>query len=242
MYIWNRLYFENISYNTIIKKLFYAVFEKFHRIPGLKTHDVKLFLKVDNPTRQKDLRPVASLPSIPKRMLKEVYTQAKQVNKDIFYDKNDFSAPGRGAQLVLLNTYEDLERGCNLYQKQNMPKDGSRPKNDKDYVTTLTLYDKSNAFNTTSRKIFTENIAISGNARNLICHSVHDHEEFRVRNKTERSEPKKLVTGGAQGQSPAPNKTPANLANRNRVLVQRVTACNFWLPTTLARIARLAKN
>ena len=78
MLIWNKLYFGNKVYNSLIKKLFYLVFEKFHKIPGLQLHDVQLFLKKDIPTCQKDLRPVASLPSLGKRMLRIVYKQLKR--------------------------------------------------------------------------------------------------------------------------------------------------------------------
>lgn len=203
MMIWNNLYFNNEKYKILIRKLFYHVFEKSHRIPGLEVHDVKLFLKVEKPTRKKDLRPVASLPSLPKRMLKHVYKQVKDTNLEIFYDANDFSAPGRGSQVALLVSYETSERGCNqrTIRNQKMPKNGGLPKNNKRYVTHMTCYDKSNAFNTSDRKILCENLALSGSARNIICNSVYDHRYFRVRTKLERSAPFKLETGGAQGQS-----------------------------------------
>ena len=191
MLIWNKLYHNNETYKALIRHLFWQVFTKFHKIPGLDIHDVKLYLKVEKPERQKDLRPVASLPSLPKRMLSIVFKQLKEKDPSIFYAKTDFSGPGRGAQMALINTYERMER-CHSRYKQNNKK--------ADFQTTLTLFDKSNAFNTTSRKKMIENLPISGNARSLVCNSIIDHKYFRVRTNDKISNFYELVTGGAQGQ------------------------------------------
>ena len=191
MLIWNKLYFFNDTYKALIRYLFNLVFKKFYKIPGLALHDVKLFLKVDKPTEQKHLRPVASLPSIPKRMMRILYKQLKDEDKSIFYHKTDYSCPGRGTQHALINTYEAMERGISRYKQNNK---------NANFKTTLTLFDKSNAFNTTSRSKMIENLPIGGSARNLVCNAIVDHKFFRVRTNKSSSNPYQLVTGGAQGQ------------------------------------------
>jgi len=69
-----------------------------------------LFLKVPKVERKKDLSPVASIISIPKSMLRILFNQLKSQNKNLFYGFNDYSAPGRGADLAVYNLYEILER------------------------------------------------------------------------------------------------------------------------------------
>jgi len=78
MLIWNMFYNNVLAARIAINQLFFNVFNKSYKIPGLEEHDIKLFLKIQNPTREKDLRPVASLNSIPKRMLKILYEQVKK--------------------------------------------------------------------------------------------------------------------------------------------------------------------
>ena len=111
MLIWSKLYFKNKTYKDKINSLFYKTFKNDKKIPGLKLHDCFLHLKTDDPKRQKDFRPVASLASIPKRMLKIIYDHIKKLDKNIFYGKNDYSAPKRGAQQAVFATYERMERG-----------------------------------------------------------------------------------------------------------------------------------
>ena len=130
MQIWSKVYFNNLSFQKVIRGLFYMTFEKTLKIPGLSHRDVTLLPKVDEVKRQKDFRPIASLPSIPKRMLKILYTQIKTKNKNknksVFYAKNDFStlfsAPGRGSVPAVISTYENLQRmhfGLTGRPKQN---------------------------------------------------------------------------------------------------------------------------
>jgi len=109
--IWNQFYFNVPAAKIAIDKLFHNVFMESFKIPGLEHHDIKLFLKVEKPERQKDLRPVASLNSIPKRMLKLIFQQIKNKNKSIFYAENDYSGPKMGSDLAVIQTYENMQRG-----------------------------------------------------------------------------------------------------------------------------------
>ena len=89
MMIWNKFY-ENVPAAKIaINKLFVMVFENSFKIPGLETHHIHLHLKVADPKRQKDLRPIASLNSLPKRMLRILFMQLKEANIANFYSKTD---------------------------------------------------------------------------------------------------------------------------------------------------------
>jgi hypothetical protein len=160
------------------------------KIPGLETHDIKLFLKVSEPTRQKDLRPVASLNSIPKRMLKIIFQQIKNDKPEIFYAKNDYSGPQRGSDLAVFQTYENMEK--QFY--------GVRGVENKKLCTTLRLWDKSNAFNTFDRREMISKLDIGGNARKLITNAVVSQSSFSVRSRHMRSTAFELRTGGPQGQ------------------------------------------
>ena len=104
------IYFNVPAIKHCIDTLFYNVFKYSLKVPGLSHHDIQLHLKTKEAKRQKDLRPVASLNSIPKRMLKILYSNIKTSAKDIFYCDNDFSAPGRGCDMAVFNVYENLER------------------------------------------------------------------------------------------------------------------------------------
>ena len=83
-----------------------------------------------------------------------------------------------------------LERchfGCRGVRKANMQ-------------TTLSLYDKSNAFNTFDRKELVSRLEVGGDARKLVVNSIVDQSTFQVRTKTDLSKPFELRTGGPQGQ------------------------------------------
>ena len=108
MMIWQKFYRHVPAARIAIIRLFYLVFNKSFKIPGLNIHHIKLHLKTSNPSCQKDIRPVASLNSIPKRMLKILYTQLKNSKIETFYSKNDYSGPGKGADLAVLSTYEKI--------------------------------------------------------------------------------------------------------------------------------------
>ena len=111
MEIWSNVYNNNHNAKMAIRALFRKVFDQEFKIPGLKRHDVTLHLKVEDPKRQKDLRPVGSLMSVPKRMLKISIDKIKKNDREIFYGKNDYSAPKRGTQKMVIVTYENLHSG-----------------------------------------------------------------------------------------------------------------------------------
>jgi hypothetical protein len=189
MLIWSKFYRFVPAARVAINRLFNLVFKKSLKIPGLDTHHIKLHLKVPEPIRQKDLRPVASLNSLPKRMLRILFKQLKDNNLHNFYSINDYSAPGKGADLAVLQTYENCERGVS----------GVGVKKDL-LQTTLCLYDKSNAFNTYDRKELVRKLEIGGDARKLVVNSIVDQSSFCVRTKSHVSKPYELRTGGPQGQ------------------------------------------
>ena len=189
MQIWSKLYFSNYMYRNMIRTLFYKSFLEC-RIPGLRSHDVRLHPKKDDVAREKDIRPVASLASIPKRMLKIVVDKVKEKHKDVFFAENDFSAPGRGATPAIITTYETLER----YDS------GSRGTRLPHHQTRWISLDYSNAFATYSKKDVIENLAVTGTARQLLCNAIVDQCEFRVRTKKYVSPPQHFDVGGPQGQ------------------------------------------
>ena len=190
MMIWSKMYEKNENFRAIIRKLFKLSLERDQKIPGLSKHDVKLYLKVDNPKRQKDIRPVASLPSVPKRMLRILVNKIKSKNKNLFYENNDFAAPNRGTQALVLATYDDLHTS---YYSKNGRHDPKR-------TTVLRCYDMSNAYNTFDRKKLIGNLRIGGPAREVLCNAIKDQSSFAVRTKEYRSEYYQLMTGGPQGQ------------------------------------------
>ena len=160
------------------------------KIPGLEKHDASLYLKLDDPKRQKDLRPVASLASVPKRMLKIVFDHAKAQKKTIFYGPNDYSGPKRGAIKLAIVTYEHLMQGHF----------GVKPSKRKFFKTKLKLWDRSNAFNTFGRKESIGFLEIEGPFRDLICNAIISQIIFSVRTKDIKSTEYPLVTRGPQGQ------------------------------------------
>ena len=190
MQIWSAVYQKNTIYRDLIRKHFYKVFSDSEQIPGLTTHDVRLHPKCDPITREKDLRPIASLASVPKRMLKVVFDQIKKHDKNIFFSKNDFSAPGRGTVPAILSTYETLERFHS----------GSRGVPIPNHETRWIMLDYSNAFATYNKNYVIDNLQLSGKSRSLVCNSIADQTEFRVRTKQFASIPYQFDVGGPQGQ------------------------------------------
>ena len=190
MEIWSAVYEKNEKYRLLIRTLFNETFKNSLKIPGLKSHDVRLHPKLDNVTREKDLRPVASLASLPKRMLKITFDQIKKNNKDVFFAENDFSAPGRGTLPAILTTYETLERFHSGSRGVPLPHHETR---------WLTL-DYSNAFATYGKQYVIENLLLKGSARTLVCNAICDQSEFRVRTKNYASVPYQFDVGGPQGQ------------------------------------------
>jgi len=188
--IWNQFYFNVPAAKIAIDRLFYNVIGKSFKIPGLEHHDIKLHLKVEKPERQKDLRPVASLNSLPKRMLKIIFQQLKEHDNGVFYAENDYSAPKKGADLAVIQTYENMQRG--FY--------GISGVKNKKTTTTLRLWDKSNAFNTFNRKELLNNLSIGGDVRKILTNAVVSQSSFSVRSKNDRSRAYELRTGGPQGQ------------------------------------------
>lgn len=190
MMIWSQVYNTNETAKEAIRNLFKTVFKQDFRIPGLEHHDVSLYLKVDEPTRQKDFRPVAHIHSIPKRMLKHLFDSLKSVDKSIFYAETDYSAPGRGTVKMIMSTYERLEQGFLFSQI---------PRNLHKYIVEVKLFDRSNAFNTYDREVMIKNLTVGGPARNLVCNSILDQKSFCVRTKSAKSVPYELDDGGPQG-------------------------------------------
>ena len=56
MKIWSEVYNNNESAKRAIRDLFKTVFKQDFKIPGLEHHDVSLYLKVDEPVRQKEFQ------------------------------------------------------------------------------------------------------------------------------------------------------------------------------------------
>ena len=236
--IWNQFYFNVPAAKIAIDRLFYNVIGKSFKIPGLEHHDIKLHLKVEKPERQKDLRPVASLNSIPKRMLKLIFQQLKEHDKGVFYAENDYSGPKMGSDLAVIQTYENMQRGYF----------GINGKKNKKTVTSLRLFDKSNAFNTFNRKELIGNLSIGGDVRKIITNAVTSQSSFSVRSKLERSEKYELRTGGPQGQcgtgelfasitkSLTPPVSFQNLQTSQLVSVKRIEYVDDTSDTTTAGI------
>ena len=144
-------------------------------------------------TRQKDLRPVADLTSLPKRMLRITVAQIKKEHKEVFYAKNDFSQPDAGAQASVITCYEKCERG--YFGLTGKPKLGPNG-----IIVSISFYDSSNAFCTYKREFFVENLQLSGTARQIICRAAVRQNYFRVKTNLEISLPIFITTGGPQGQ------------------------------------------
>ena len=209
MMIWHHLYTKNPGYRFAIRTLFYKCLHQENQIPGLELHDVRLFLKTDVVTRQKDLRPVADLTSLPKRMLKITVTQIKKEQKEVFYDKNDFSQPGGGAQASVITCYEECERGYfGLTCKPKYGPNGIR--------VSVSFYDSSNAFCTYKREFMIENLQLSGSARQILCRSIVRQNQFRVKTNIETSGPVTTTTGSPQGQ-PSSSETYSSIGKTMRV-------------------------
>ena len=209
MMIWHHLYTKNTGYRTAIRTLFYKCLHQENQIPGLELHDVRLFLKTDVVKRQKDLRPVADLTSLPKRMLKITVTQIKKERKEVFYDKMDFSQPGGGAQASVITCYEECERGYfGLTCKPNYGPNGIR--------VSVSFYDSSNAFCTYKREFMIENLQLSGSARQILCRSIVRQNLCRVKTNLETSGPITTTTGSPQGQ-PSSSETYSSIGKTMRV-------------------------
>ena len=190
MLIWQKLYENNETYKKAIRLLFYKALHGELEIPGLALHEVLLYLKSDVVKRQKDLRPVASLTSLPKRMLRIVFTQVKEARPGVFYKPTDFAQPNAGAMALVMTTYERCERGHF----------GLRGKPKKTRKTSIALFDKSNAFNTFFRAETIQKLSIAGTARQIICRAIVSQSLFRVRTTAMKSRIYTLKTGGPQGQ------------------------------------------
>ena len=108
----------------------------------------------------------------------------------VFYAENDYSAPKKGADLAVIQTYENMQRG--FY--------GISGVKNKKTTTTLRLWDKSNAFNTFNRKELLNNLSIGGDVRKILTNAVVSQSSFSVRSKNDRSRAYELRTGGPQGQ------------------------------------------
>ena len=194
MMIWHNLYTKNIGFKTAIRTLFYKALHQDLSIPGLELHDVRLFLKTDVVKRQKDLRPVADLTSLPKRMLRMTVSQIKKNKKEIFYSKTDFSQPGAGTQASVISCYEKCERGH--FGLTGKPKVGTNA-----VAVTVNFYDSSNAYCTYRREYLVDNLQLAGTARQIFCRAMVRQNYFRVKTNLELSGVACTTTGGPQGQS-----------------------------------------
>jgi len=201
MSIYNQFYFNNSKYRTAIRTLFTKCINLEHRIPGLEHHTVSLYLKKPDASTQKDLRPVASFESLPKRMLRYTVQTVKKVEPRVFYKLDEYSQANAGTLSLVMTVYEDAQQ---VYFQQAEPTNAclgvANKKHKKGLVaTSFQIYDKSNAFCTFKKDIAIGRLSLKGNTRNLLCHALVSQQTFSVRTKISESIPLEITTGSAQG-------------------------------------------
>ena len=201
MSIFNKFYFNNSTYSSAIKILFKKCINTEHKIPGLSHHTVSLYLKKAEVSVQKDLRPVASFESLPKRMLRYTVQAVKKAEPLVFYKLDEFSQANAGTLSLVMTVYEDAQQ---LYFHQAPPTNtilGVPNNGHKKGVlrTSFALYDKSNAYCTFKKDVAVNHLALKGNTRNILCRALVSQETFSVRTKLSCSLPACTTTGSAQG-------------------------------------------
>ena len=150
---------------------------------------------------QKDLRPVASFESLPKRMLRFTVQTVKKREPEVFYKTDEFSQANAGTLSLVMTVYEDAQQ---VFFEQAEPTNTCLGVANKEHKkgklrTSYQLYDKSNAFCTFKKDVVIINLGLKGNTRNILCRALVSQESFSVRTKISCSLPVKTTTGGAQG-------------------------------------------
>ena len=95
-------------------------------------------------------------------MLKISIDKIKKNDREIFYGKNDYSAPKRGTQKMVIVTYENLYSGYYGIKKSKR----------KENTTQITMWDRSNAYNTFYHDVAIRNLELGGTARQILCNAI----------------------------------------------------------------------
>ena len=178
MGIWNKFYFNNAEYKVAIRILFKKCINLESKIPGLKNHNVSLYLKKPVALVQKDLRPVASFESLSKRMLRYVTLVVKKAAPTVFFAENEYSQPGMGCMVLVMCIYERAQESFFARIKPPNTKLGEPNKMHKKGTvrTSFVMYDKSNAYCTFKKDVAVKNLELSGNSRQILCHALLSQE------------------------------------------------------------------
>ena len=201
MSIWNKFYFNNDEYCKAIRHLFIKCINFEHKLPGLEHHSVSLYLKKPIVLVQKDLRPVGSFESLPKRMLRYVVQTVKMEKPEVFYSKSEYSQPKAGCVALVMSAYESAQI---VYFSPVAPPNTelgipNKAHSKGHFISSFALYDKSNAYCTFKKDVAIRHLALKGNTRSILCHALISQQTFCVQNKIARSLPLRTTTGSAQG-------------------------------------------